>query len=60
MPNDKQLKDNNEQFATHRSAPAELWSDDQQVARSLRSTHEVCEQHNDVATVSLLENWIDA
>jgi starvation-inducible DNA-binding protein len=60
MPHDKQLKDNNEEFATQRSTPAELWSDNQQVTRSLRSTHEVCEQHNDVATVSLLENWIDA
>jgi starvation-inducible DNA-binding protein len=60
MRNDRQLKDNNEEFATQRSTSSDLRSDNQQVTRSLRSTHEVCEQHNDVATVSLLENWIDA
>jgi len=37
----------------------ELCTDNQQLTRSLRSTHEVCEQHHDVATASLLENWID-
>jgi DNA-binding ferritin-like protein len=26
---------------------------------SLRSTHELCERHNDVATSSLIENSID-
>jgi hypothetical protein len=24
----------------------------------LRATHEICDQHNDVATGSLIENWI--
>jgi DNA-binding ferritin-like protein len=27
--------------------------------RNLRSTHELCEKHNDVAMASLIENWID-
>jgi starvation-inducible DNA-binding protein len=26
---------------------------------SLRETHEFCDKHGDVATASLLENWID-
>jgi DNA-binding ferritin-like protein len=25
----------------------------------LYATHEVCDRHNDVATASLIENWID-
>ncbi len=25
----------------------------------LRATHEICEKHNDVATTSLIEVWID-
>jgi starvation-inducible DNA-binding protein len=25
----------------------------------MRATHEVCDRHNDVATASMLENWID-
>ena len=29
------------------------------LTRFLRSTHEVCDEHNDVATASLIENWID-
>jgi starvation-inducible DNA-binding protein len=37
----------------------ELCADNQQLTRSLRSTHEVCQQHNDVATTSLIETWID-
>jgi starvation-inducible DNA-binding protein len=31
----------------------------QHLARSLRSTHEICEKHDDVATASLVENWLD-
>jgi ferritin-like protein len=37
----------------------ELRSDNKELTRNLRSTHEVCEQHHDVATASLIENWID-
>ncbi len=37
----------------------ELFADNQQLTRFLRFTHEVCEKHNDVATASLIENWID-
>jgi starvation-inducible DNA-binding protein len=25
----------------------------------MRETHDLCDEHNDVATTSLLENWID-
>jgi len=38
---------------------AELCADNQQLTRSLRAVHEVCGQHNDVATTSLIENWIN-
>ena len=37
----------------------ELCEDNQQLTRALRATHEVCDRHNDVATASLIENWID-
>jgi DNA-binding ferritin-like protein len=37
----------------------ELCADNQQLTRSLRSMHEICDQHKDVATASLIENWID-
>jgi starvation-inducible DNA-binding protein len=38
---------------------SELRADNQQLTRNLRSTHELCDKHNDVATASLIENWID-
>ncbi len=37
----------------------ELRADNLQLTRNLRSTHELCVRHNDVATASLIENWID-
>jgi starvation-inducible DNA-binding protein len=55
----QRLQDNNDEFVTPKAMLAELCTDNQQLTRSLRSTHEVCEQHHDVATASLMENWID-
>jgi starvation-inducible DNA-binding protein len=55
----QRLKDNNEEFIAPKEMLAELSTDNQQLTRFLRSTHEVCEKHNDVATASLIETWID-
>ena len=33
--------------------------DNWELTQFLRLAHEVCERHNDVATASLIENWID-
>ena len=38
---------------------AELCEDNQLLTRSLRSAHELCDRHSDVATASLIETWID-
>jgi starvation-inducible DNA-binding protein len=53
------LKDNNEEFVAPEDMLVELRADNQQLTRELRSTHELCEHHDDVATASLIENWID-
>jgi starvation-inducible DNA-binding protein len=37
----------------------ELCDDNQHLVRSMRATHEVCDRHKDVATASMIENWID-
>jgi starvation-inducible DNA-binding protein len=37
----------------------ELRDDNEQLTRFLRSAHELCARHNDVATTSLIEVWID-
>ena len=38
---------------------AELVADNKKVAQSMRECHEVCDKHGDVATASILENFID-
>ena len=44
----------------HGTAPSLLDKpDNRQLTRFLRATHGVCTTHNDVATTSLIENWID-
>jgi starvation-inducible DNA-binding protein len=55
----QRLKDNNAEVVAPEEMLIELRSDSLELTRNLRSTHEVCEQHNDVATASLIENWID-
>jgi starvation-inducible DNA-binding protein len=55
----QRLKDNNEEIVTPKNMLAELSADNQHLTRSLRSTHEVCGKYNDVATASLIENWVN-
>src|SRR6202030_791271 len=55
----QRLKDNNAEFVSPEDMLAELRADNRDLTRSLRSLHELCERHNDVATSSLIENWID-
>jgi len=38
---------------------AELAEDNQTLSARLREAHNVCEEHRDVATASLIEVWID-
>jgi starvation-inducible DNA-binding protein len=38
---------------------AKLLTDNQRLTKFLRSAHELCDKDNDVATASLIENWID-
>lgn len=38
---------------------AELRSDNQALIASMRETHDLCDEENDVASASLIENWID-
>jgi starvation-inducible DNA-binding protein len=38
---------------------AELKEDNLALTLRMRQTHNVCDEHGDVATASLIENWID-
>jgi starvation-inducible DNA-binding protein len=53
------LKDNNAEFVAPHDMIMELCGDNQQLVQGLRSAHKLCERHDDVATASLIENWID-
>ncbi len=55
----QRLKDNNQESVTAANMLTELRTDNRELTRFLRSLHEVCDKHNDVATTSLIENWID-
>jgi starvation-inducible DNA-binding protein len=55
----QRLKDNNAEVVSPKEMLNELCADNQQLTRFLRATHEVCDRHNDVATASLIETWID-
>ena len=55
----QRVKDNNQELVIPEDMLAELRADNQHLTRSLRSTHQVCDEHGDVATASLIEIWID-
>ncbi len=55
----QRLRDNNDEDVASLRMLRELLADNRELAASLLPTHELCERHNDVATASLIENWID-
>src|ERR1700751_1356390 len=55
----QRILDNDADFVTPLDMLAELRDDNKQLVASLRDTHSVCDEHNDVASASLIENWID-
>ncbi len=55
----QRLKDNNKESVAAPEMLTELRTDNRELTGFLRSLHEVCDKHNDVATASLIENWID-
>jgi starvation-inducible DNA-binding protein len=55
----QRILDNDADFVTPLDMLAELRDDNKQLIANLRETHDVCDEHGDVASASLLENWID-
>lgn len=53
------LSDNDEISVKPLDMLRELLADNRRVRAEMLATHAVCEQYSDVATASLLENWID-
>jgi starvation-inducible DNA-binding protein len=55
----QRLRDNDQENLTARSMVSELRDDNARLTGFLRETHELCTTHNDVASTSLIETWID-
>ncbi len=55
----QRIQDNDAEFVIPQDMLAELRDDNKDLAAKMRETHGLCEEHNDVATASLLEVWID-
>jgi starvation-inducible DNA-binding protein len=55
----QRLQDNDAEVADAPEMLTELREDNQRLAGFLRAAHELCDRHNDVASTSLIENWID-
>jgi starvation-inducible DNA-binding protein len=53
------IEDNDADFVTPLDMLAELRDDNKQLTTYMREVHDLCDEHGDVATASLLENWID-
>ncbi|MFC0239143.1 Dps family protein [Rhodopseudomonas telluris] len=55
----QRILDNDADYVDPQDMLAELRSDNQQLTSELRRVHELCDSFGDVATASLIENWID-
>jgi len=55
----QRLRDNDEALLSPTNMLRELCSDNRELTGYLRLAHQLCDKHNDVATASLIENWID-
>ena len=53
------IADNDADYVDPLDMLAELRDDNGELIGRMREVHDLCDEHNDVATASLLENWID-
>jgi starvation-inducible DNA-binding protein len=53
------IEDNDEDFVAPGDMLRELMNDNKKVAEDMRKAHEVCEDHDDPATASMIEIWLD-
>ncbi len=55
----QRIPDNDAEYVEPSDMLAELDDDNRTLALRLRQAHNVCEEHGDVATASLIEVWLD-
>ncbi len=55
----QRVLDNDADYVTPHDMLAELRGDNIELNKHMRTLHDLCDEHGDVATASLIENWID-
>jgi starvation-inducible DNA-binding protein len=55
----QRVQDNDADYVEPQDMLAEVREDNKALAARLREAHNVCEEHRDIATASLIEVWID-
>jgi starvation-inducible DNA-binding protein len=55
----QRVLDNDAGYVTPLDMLAELRDDNKQLGAAMREAHSLCDENGDVASASLLENWID-
>src|SRR6195952_3433862 len=55
----QRIVDNDAEYVRPLDMIAELQDDNKALTRNMREVHSLCDEAGDVATASLLENWID-
>jgi starvation-inducible DNA-binding protein len=55
----QRIPDNDAEYVSAEGMLSELREDEKALVLSMRAAHNVCDEAGDVATASLLENWID-
>jgi starvation-inducible DNA-binding protein len=55
----QRVRDNDAEFVTPLDMLAELREDNKELTARMRETHDLCGEHGDVATTSMIEVWID-
>jgi starvation-inducible DNA-binding protein len=55
----QRIRDNDADYVQPQDMLAELREDNMRLTAEMRQVHNTCDEYHDVATASLLENWID-
>lgn len=55
----QRISDNEADFVTPKDMLSELHEDNKALTLSMRAVHALCDDSGDVASASLLENWVD-
>ena len=53
------IEDNDEDFVAPSDMLRELMNDHKKIVKFMRDAHGICDDHEDIATASLIEMWID-